>query len=408
MPFGSSGRAGLRQARDIEHCVFRANASYELVLFDRLTAEHQEALAPLRRDPDFYGILRPQPSSGLTIKALSRETALLFLTLREPGPLPEYARSAVRERAVQLEQLVLDGVLEIEHEGGFVTGGAAHRFLYAEPPSTIPAGRTAALSIDALKYGQSLHIEDIAKLSARLYFYNRVPASPAWKQRLSTEAAVDRYLGLTADGLTSRTLRDHWSIVPAPVAYEGWLTLESRHARLRLRNDHPTYKLYMSPHMSHVAKAVRAAVQVFTLTHTPIFKIGHDVFGLLRPDKIVAYFWSFEQLQEVAERLAREAEGCPAHGVPFTAAIDADGLLSWGIDPPPDQHLFGWRERESWRLWVTNRLATALLTARSAASSMTVEPWQFALERLQLDGVDTSTWTPSITLWHGSSSAARP
>jgi hypothetical protein len=31
-----------------------------------------------------------------------------------------------------------------------------------------------------------------------------------------------------------------------------------------------------------------------------------------------------------------------------------------------------------------------------------MEPWQFALERLRLDGVDTATWTPVETIWQGS------
>lgn len=398
-----------REPRNIEHCVVRANPRYEVVLFDRLAAKHREALAPLQRDPDFYGILRPHPQSGLTVKAVGRETALLFLTLREPGCLPEYARSAFRQHAsagsVPLVQLVLDGVLEIEHEGGFVSGGTAYRLLYDEASFPAPAGQLAALSLEALKYGQRLHISDIAKLSARMYFYNRVPVSPSWKRRLPTEAAVEQYLGLTGGGSTARTLHHHWSIVPAPLSSEGWLTLESCRARLGRREQGPTYKLYVSPDTSRIPEGVRAAVQVFTLTHAQAFKVGHDVFGLLRPDKIVAYFRNREQLQDAAERLTRELAGCPAHGVPFTAAATADGLLSWGIDPPSDYHLFGWRERESWRLWVTNRLAAALVAARTAESAP-VEPWQFALERLQLDGVDTATWTPSSTLWHDPSSVA--
>jgi hypothetical protein len=30
-----------------------------------------------------------------------------------------------------------------------------------------------------------------------------------------------------------------------------------------------------------------------------------------------------------------------------------------------------------------------------------VEPWRFALERVRLDGVDTTTWTPGALLWKG-------
>jgi hypothetical protein len=68
-------------------------------------------------------------------------------------------------------------------------------------------------------------------------------------------------------------------------------------------------------------------------------------------------------------------------------------LLSWGIDPPRQKGALSWQERESWRLWITNRLATAILAAKKTQSDG-LEPWRFALERLRLENVDTETWTP--------------
>ena len=61
-----------------------------------------------------------------------------------------------------------------------------------------------------------------------------------------------------------------------------------------------------------------------------------------------------------------------------------------------------WMGRESWRLWLTNRLANALLTAKrtpASSSASSLRPWQYALERLRLEGVDTSSWTPADRLW---------
>jgi hypothetical protein len=123
------------------------------------------------------------------------------------------------------------------------------------------------------------------------------------------------------------------------------------------------------------------------------FKIANNAVGLLRPDKIVIYFWNFENLKEAAMRIATRLAGCPVQGVPFTAGITQDGLLSWGIDPVPKNSPLTSREWESWRLWTTNRLATALLAAKGAKTNR-LEPWRFALERLRLEGVDTNTWTP--------------
>src|SRR6186997_229020 len=106
---------------------FRASPRYELVLFDRLSPGEREALAELRKDPSFYGVLRPgEASSGLGFKSVDRDTALLFLTLREPGPLPGYVAEMLGAAAPRIvARLVADGVLEIREGDGFVSGAAA-------------------------------------------------------------------------------------------------------------------------------------------------------------------------------------------------------------------------------------------------------------------------------------------
>jgi hypothetical protein len=127
------------------------------------------------------------------------------------------------------------------------------------------------------------------------------------------------------------------------------------------------------------------------------FKIGKDIYGLLRPDKIVAYCKSFEELSCLANTLLPEIKEYPAQGVPFTAGFGDTGILSWGTDPPDEVQVSNEINRESWRLWVTNRLAVALLAARAATTDL--EPWQFALERMRLEGVNTEKWIPSQTIW---------
>jgi hypothetical protein len=84
--------------------------------------------------------------------------------------------------------------------------------------------------------------------------------------------------------------------------------------------------------------------------------------------------------------------------VPFTAALTGDGLLSWGMDPPHSDQIPGWRGVVSWRLWVTNQLARAMLRARVLTGGG-MEPWQAALLRLRLAGVRTQTWLPDQTIW---------
>ena len=139
--------------------------------------------------------------------------------------------------------------------------------------------------------------------------------------------------------------------------------------------------------------AFGVAVQVLTQSRVTAFKVAGHVVGLLRPDKLVAYFADLEGLQEAADDLRRMLKTCPSHGVPFTAGLDEGGLLSWGLDPIHAGQGFVWQEGESWRVWLTNQLAVALLQAKRSRSQA-LEPWQFALERLRLEGVDTDSWIP--------------
>src|SRR5215469_2749993 len=104
----------------------QANPEYELVLLDRLSDSEQQMLEKLKSDPDCYGILRPRAAGNLTIKAASRDAALLFFTLQSPGPLPKYVEQSLGEDCDRtIAQMVLDGILEIEVDGVMLSGPAA-------------------------------------------------------------------------------------------------------------------------------------------------------------------------------------------------------------------------------------------------------------------------------------------
>jgi len=132
------------------------------------------------------------------------------------------------------------------------------------------------------------------------------------------------------------------------------------------------------------------------------FKIGRTAFGLLRPDKLVAYFASLEQLKEAAELIRASAAGIAAQGVPFTGAIDAEGLVSWGMDPPRFEQVLPGQEHQSWRQWVAGRIAVYTLTARESGAENIPE---FVRHRVGLDGIDTATWSPNLAIWRGRAGA---
>ena len=114
---------------------FRAGAAYELIVFDRLSPDEQRLLAELRADPDFYGVLRPRTGTGRTIKAVGKGTALLWLTLQSPGPLPFFFFGNDCKDAVSaIPELLLDGVIEVEENGRFLTGGEAAELIAKASP----------------------------------------------------------------------------------------------------------------------------------------------------------------------------------------------------------------------------------------------------------------------------------
>jgi hypothetical protein len=139
--------------------------------------------------------------------------------------------------------------------------------------------------------------------------------------------------------------------------------------------------------------AVFEAVLLCVPSHATHFKIGADAWGLLRPDKCIAYFPSLDSLRDCAHAIQQSCQKVGVHGVPFTAVIDDEGLLSWGMDPPPTH------PRSSWRQWITGRLATFLTDARRTHGATA---WEFALERLRHEQVDPDTFTPSTRIWSAS------
>ncbi len=373
---------------------FRANPDYELVLFDRLEAHEQKRLAELLQDAEFYGLLRPRVP-GLTVKSVSRDVALLLYSLATPGRLPAYARTLLGERANEtLAQLVLDQVLQIQSGTDFVCGPRARDAIdAANAADLVGDGVLARLSLQALRYGQELRIDDDAALARRLYCYNRLPATLRWQRRLPTRAEVARFLGLD-DGAVPEILQRNW-ISLSGTNDEPWLAWTRRTAE---RNGgHAAHKLYVSPPPDHLQQALAALLGVLSETGAQSFKVGARLEGLLRPDKLVIYFAQHDEMRAAADRIDQALSGMPAHGVPFTAPLDAAGLLSWGLDPPTQERLLPYRGR-SWRSWIAGELAVALNAARREPIAGT-EPWQFALRKLRLRGVDTVTWTPAAGFW---------
>jgi hypothetical protein len=380
---------------------FRANPDYELILLDRLEPGERAALAlgDLESRKDTYGVLRPRHGSGLEPRSASMDVALLFLTLERPQPLPGYARAGLGDDLDRsIGRLVLDGVLEIEDEGSYVCGARAGEIVLSGR-SEGGRGRIGELSVAALRYAQELTDLPAPLLALRLYFYGRRPVSPELRRRLPDDPAVTSHLGIDAGGTARAALDAGWRAVPSADEPRYWRTWRRRSVGRGADGAWITpYKLYVSPAVDALAPALAAVADA--LAHGPgvsAFKVGADLPGICRPDKLVVYFNRLDDLQQGAAELERRLAGCPAHGVPFTAPATADGLLSWGADPPAPTGVDG-EALTSWRMWVTERLAEYLVAARDGGADA-LEPWRFALERLRLSGIDTDTWAPPGDMW---------
>jgi len=359
---------------------FRANPAYELVVWDRLGEDERRWLGELAADRSFYGILRPREGSGRTLRAVDRDTALLLLTLREPAPLPAFAGD---DGGGAVVDLVTDGVLEVLDGDRFLTGAAGAALLLSG--NAAPAGRRPGLSEAALRYAAALRLGDVHALAPRIYGYNRMPLTPEWAERAPDARGVLRFLAVT----DARGWR-----VTAP-SDGGWLQWDRGGTRPTSRPTRaPTHKLYVSPLPGALPDAFARMLAALERAPVTRFKIGGNAAGLLRPDKLVLYFDDPAALADVADALAAALAGIPAQGVPFTAPIDEEGLLSWGMDPPPESRPLSWLPSESWRSWLARELASALLATDDAPA-----PVQPALERLRRRGVDIERWVPLSNLW---------
>lgn len=215
------------------------------------------------------------------------------------------------------------------------------------------------------------------ELARFLYRFGTVPRSPAIERDFGPDDDPMGVLGLTVGERTRRTLEAAFDAT----SFDGWFSFSRVLAEARLQS---VCKLYVSPRPEALGDAFPRIAMVFAESGVRSFKIGRGIEGLLRPDKIVAYFEGYAHRAEVAESLIRALPGCPAQSVPFTAEAGGDGLLSYGVDPPAGETL------TSWRAWVTEKLAAVL----AASSAMNAEDQVSAtLEGIRAAGVDPCSWT---------------
>jgi hypothetical protein len=373
--------------------LFRANPRYTLTALDRLDAADLRSALECGLDPSDYGVFIPAAGSRLHVRSACADTALLVLSLQSPARIPQYLRRQDPAGWIgQVKKLLLDEILEIRVDGEYLAGAA---FLAKEParPDRTDGDLLSSLSSRALLHAEKLDVSDPRALAGRLYCFNRLPFCPDAHGGLSGTNRIAAYLKL-AELEREPSFKRRWRRLSGSPVFSGWLNFASKSPdRLTRAGGKWTCKLYISAHWTHLPQVLRRFLSNRNSHECATgFKVPCDVFGLLRPDNFVVYLRSKDALHELAEALGPALQGVRVQGVPFTAPLSKDGLLSWGADPPKASD-YG-RGGESWRSWLVDRLAADMARAKTGAASASLSPRAFALERLRLEGVDVDSWAP--------------
>lgn len=383
--------------QSILHARIRANPRYQLVAWDHLEGP---PTVIAHGASDSYGILRAcvEPADAARspppVAVVSRDLALLLFSIREPAVVPELLRSLLGARAErELERLIRERIVEICQTGEYVSGTVALEALGRSSVARLGGGVLSELAKRALEHASLFVDEGVMRVAERLYRYHRIPVSPRWRDLVPDARAAARFLGLDAHGTNAAMVAAGWRVVDGEPMSDGWFAWRREELVISPHSRRAAFKLYVSPLPDHLPDTLARSARALAAKGCVDLKVARDAGGFLRPDKLVAYFSSRAEVVTAAERLRAELAGIPAQGVPFTAELSGDGLLSWATDPPS----YGREdERASWRSWLCQTLAGALI---GAVEDRSADPCAAALERLGFEGVDVRSWSPTAALW---------
>lgn len=368
---------------------FRAGGSYELVEWNQLEDDERSMLLDVTNAGEIYGIFKPVSSNnGLMQKIAWKEQSLIFLHCKSYHLLPNYVLSQPYGRYENIVAgMLIDHVLEIEYGGNFISGSGANAMIFGNDwlIDNKLSNKLSILSANAIRYSCYLSSETAKSLGNKLYTFNAIPRDRNNKQYLSDSNSINAFLYSGFEH--SEMLAKNWFLNKARKYWFSWSRAELLSGE-DLIETVDTYKLYLSPMPGAIPAFFNIAVPVLTKSNATAFKIGQTIDGLLRPDKMIAYFNNREDLFSAAKELEVLSKDIPAHGVPFTTQLDENGLLSFGID-----HAFLKLKRGySWRTWVTDVVAKTILQAKAENLNMDFS-FQYIRARLFTERINIDNWS---------------
>ena len=373
--------------------IFRINPDYELIESGHLSLPEQEALAGILSGEECYGVFRPvTANSPLSYKVAYKEIALLYFYFQHASGLPLYLKNRYDDEInATLVKLVSEGILEIKNNDRFVSGVPARRLLYKKPtaPSNAGSSRISGLSEMAIDYALQFNYAGVQTLASRLYAFNTIPSAGNDLLHLDTTEDIERFLGMDALRLSDPSFEREWKQQqPAKPSY--WMSFARRSFQRPNDPDRPTFKMYISPLIDELPQVFQISIKLLKETRACFFKTGKTLHGLIRPDKVVVYFDNYTDLMEAGNTLKKGLSRFEAQGVPFTGQLDEKGILSWGVDPPGNELMPDF-EGGSWRIKVTNAIASAILQTKGECLPLS-DAREYVLQKISLEGIDTHTW----------------
>ena len=169
----------------------RASSAFRLVRLGEFSDEELQLLENAGVGGDAYAVLLPATNTQLLPKAVCSGTAASLEALKSPTRLEAVVSEPARDNMLrEFLGLVLDGVLEMEFDGSFVSGFEAYSHL-KRVPGLVSSTDTDPLTQTALRYAQGLALEDAQQFAQRLYLYNSTPLTPRFERFIADHKGTD-------------------------------------------------------------------------------------------------------------------------------------------------------------------------------------------------------------------------
>lgn len=351
------------------------NSDYRILAFEQLNKGQRERYSGLRKR-GMYGLLMPVVPGGMLPKPI--DSALNhFIRARENGvrygePMSSSFLNAVRA-------LIVEGALGVRSEGSFATGlsilndfGGLKEWV----------GVMDATAEEQIAAAIATNVTDVSTLSEMLY--RSLPSQvESVKNRKEIIEAVQQK---TTD--TFSVIFKQIESSPAP----DWTIYTSRDDSESL-DTAGAYKLYICPETEVLTEIISQISEVLASSGASFIKVVNAVSGLNRPDKIVAYFDYRHELAHCAMALNRCIGNFPGRALPFSCSLTPDGLLSWAVNPFPAVALFYSVSPGSWRKFVCDRIASAIVIGKRD-SNRSLELPQYVSQYLHEIGISPDCWLP--------------